>query len=517
MSQMDKIISLCKRRGFIFPSSEIYGGLNGSWDYGPLGVEFKNNIKSAWWKDMISGHDETTQQKQAPSLFNMVGVDASIIMNPSVWEASGHVGGFSDPMVDCKETKGRYRADQLVIFCIVLKSSNERANEYYYASQGDPSSYSKNQLLEQHKKNLRNIIKNIDDYDLELRQDALLNDELRGLVFAPGSKNPGSLTAPRNFNLMFETHVGALKNHSSQAYLRPETAQGIFVNFKNICDTSRVKIPFGIGQIGKSFRNEINPRNFIFRSREFEQMEIEFFCAPEESNSWYVFWRDRRYQWYKDLGIKKENLALRDHSEKELAHYAKSCADIEYKFPFGISELEGIANRTDYDLRQHMENSGKDLRYFDDQTKDENKKRFLPYVIEPSAGADRAFLAFLCDAYTEDEVQGEERTVLKISPRLSPIKVAILPLVKKDGMPKKAMNIYQKIKKVFPAYYDSGGAIGRRYRRQDEIGTPFCITIDGESLSKETVTIRDRDTCKQQLIHHKEIIEFVESSIGSSR
>ena len=513
MTQMDKIISLCKRRGFIFPSSEIYGGLNGSWDFGPLGVELKNNIKSTWWKDMVSSHDETINNKSAPSKYAMVGIDSSIIMNPLVWEASGHVGGFSDPMVDCKETKNRYRADQLIIFSIILKSNQSKVGNHYYASIGTTDSYETLELLEQHKKQIKNIIKNINNYEIKIIQEHLSENDIRENVLAPGAKEPGSLTPPRNFNLMFETHVGALKNKTTQAFLRPETAQGIFVNFKNICDTSRVKLPFGIGQIGKSFRNEINPRNFIFRSREFEQMEIEFFCRKDEANEWYIFWRNKRFEWYKELGIRKENLLLREHSSKELAHYAQGCADIEYNFPFGISELEGITNRTDYDLKKHMEKSGKDLRYLDDLEEEKDKKRFLPYVIEPSAGVDRAFLAFLCDAYTEDQVKGEKRTLLKLHPKLAPLKAAILPLVKKDGMPDYALEIYRELKNIFPVFYDEGGAIGRRYRRQDEAGTPYCITIDGESLSKDTVTLRDRDTCNQTRIHKDEIIDFIKEHI----
>jgi glycyl-tRNA synthetase len=305
------------------------------------------------------------------------------------------------------------------------------------------------------------------------------------------------LTAPRSFNLMFRTHVGALEDNSSVTYLRPETAQGIFVNFKNVCDTARVRVPFGIAQIGKAFRNEINPRNFTFRSREFEQMEIEFFCRANEAPQWYQYWRERRYRWYLALGMEPSNLHLREHEASELAHYAAGCADVEYDFPFGRSELEGIANRTDFDLRQHMQMSGKDLRYFDDQEHNEAERRYLPHVIEPSAGVDRGALAFLCDAYDEDEVGGEPRTVLKLHPRLAPIKAAVFPLVKKDGMPEKALEIYRALKPTFSVYYDEKGAIGRRYRRQDEAGTPFCITVDGETLSAGSVTIRERDSCAQ--------------------
>ncbi len=435
---MEKLVSLCKRRGFVFPSSEIYGGLNGCWDYGPLGVELKRNIKEAWWRDMVSGHDDVSTLAGAPTPYSMVGVDCSILMNPQVWVASGHVGGFSDPMVDCKGCKGRFRADQLTEIKCPEKPSK-----------------------------------------------------------CVGESEKCQLTEARAFNLMFKTNVGALEDSSSIAYLRPETAQGIFVNFKNVCDTSRVRVPFGIAQIGKAFRNEINPRNFTFRSREFEQMEIEFFCSPDSSEAWYQFWRNRRYRWYTDLGLKSNKLILRDHRADELAHYAKGCADVEYEFPFGVSELEGIANRTDFDLRQHMKHSGKDLQYFDDQETDAAKKRFVPYVIEPSAGADRATLAFLCEAYAEDTVEGETRVVMRFHPRLAPIKAAILPLVKKEGMPEKAAELYGMLRKRFNVFYDEKGAIGRRYRRQDEVGTPYCLTVDGQTMTDGTVTVRDRDTLDQ--------------------
>ncbi len=433
---MDKLVSLCKRRGFIFPSSEIYGGINGFWDYGPLGVELKRNIKEAWWKDNISGHDAFEVASDAPSAFDMVGLDCAIIMNPKVWEASGHVGGFSDPMVDCKTDgcKGRFRSDHLATSACPLKPSK-----------------------------------------------------------APGEFEKCELTEARAFNLMFETNIGAVVEDASKAYLRPETAQGIFVNFKNVCDTGRVKLPFGIGQVGKSFRNEITPRNFIFRSREFEQMEIEFFCRPEEASAWYAFWRKRRFQWYIDHGLRGDRLVLRDHDPEELAFYSTATADIEYAFPFGVSELEGIAHRGDYDLNQHIKFSGKDLSYFDE----ERKQRFIPHVIEPSAGADRATLAFLCEAYVEDEVGGETRTVMKLHPRLAPIKAAIFPLVKKDGMPERALAVYRDLKRHFNVFYDEKGAIGRRYRRQDEAGTPFCVTIDGQTATDGTLTIRDRDSCRQ--------------------
>jgi glycyl-tRNA synthetase len=513
MVSMEKLVSLSKRRGFIFPSSEIYGGLNGCWDYGPLGVELKRNLKAAWWDDMIAHHDDTAAPAGAPSAFSMVGLDASILMNPRVWEASGHVGGFADPMVDCRETRARYRADQLVVFRVLF--DGQPADAPLFASPGEWGKSLEDELIEPHRKRIAALAKQHREQTMSLEAvpGALESDELRSKTLAPGAKEPGSLTAPRAFNLMFETHVGALKDASSVTYLRPETAQGIFVNFKNVLDTARIRVPFGIGQIGKAFRNEINPRNFTFRSREFEQMEIEFFCRPEEAPDWYRYWRDRRYAWYVSLGLRSENLELREHDSSELAHYAASCADVEYRFPFGQSELEGIANRSDFDLRQHMQVSGKDLRYIDDLEQDPEKRKYLPYVIEPSAGADRAALAFLCDAYTEDEIGGEARTVLRFHPRLAPIKVAVLPLVRKEGMDQAALEIYRRLRKRFTAFYDEKAAIGRRYRRQDEAGTPFCVTVDGETLSDGTVTVRDRDTCAQTRVAADRLGEYLAERI----
>jgi len=519
MALMDKVVSLAKRRGFIFPSSEIYGGLNGAWDYGPLGVELKRNIKKAWWEDMILSHDETATQPSAPSSFAMVGLDSAILMNPKVWEASGHVGGFHDPMVDCRETKGRYRADQLVIFQLIAEGNHlpdDSFEDFLFASPGEAGKTPDAELLMPHKKRIKAIRKKLEmdsEFQIKPLEDALTKDTLRAKIFAPGASKPGTLTAPRSFELMLKTKVGALEDKSSVAYLRPETAQGIFVNFKNVCDTARVKLPFGIGQIGKAFRNEINPRNFTFRSREFEQMEIEFFCKPSDSGQWYRYWCDRRLQWYLDLGINPSRLHLREHDSSELAHYATGCADIEYSFPFGISELEGVANRTDFDLGQHMKASGKDLRYFDDAETDKEKRRYLPHVIEPSAGVDRATLAFLCDAYAEDEVGDEKRIVMKLTPRVAPIKAAVFPLVKKDGMPEKAMAIYRSLSKNFNSFYDEKGAIGRRYRRQDEAGTPFCITVDGDTISENTVTVRDRDTCEQLRLPVEELVAYINNQL----
>jgi len=516
---MDKVVSLCKRRGFIFPSSEIYGGLNGAWDYGPLGVELKRNLKQAWWEDMLLNHDETAAPNGAPGAYGMVGLDCALLMNPKVWEASGHVGGFSDPMVDDRETRARYRADQLAVFQLEFVASDgsvERIDDVLFASPGELGKTELAELLEPHKKRIASLQRARAGKTLRVADvpNALRDEAVRGKTLAPGASTAGTLTAPRAFNLMFKTHVGALEDNSNVTYLRPETAQGIFVNFRNVCDTARVRVPFGIGQVGKAFRNEINPRNFTFRSREFEQMEIEFFCRPADAPKWYEYWRERRFAWYIGLGMRRENLHLREHDKSELAHYAAACADVEYDFPFGRSELEGIANRTDFDLRQHMQLSGKDLTYFDDQDTDLNTRRYLPYVIEPSAGADRATLAFLCDAYVEDEVGGEPRTVLKLHPRLAPVKAAVFPLVKKDGMPEKALEIYRTLKRRFNVFYDEKGAIGRRYRRQDEAGTPFCITIDGDTLSLGSVTVRERDSCEQVRGGVAELAGFLGEKLG---
>jgi glycyl-tRNA synthetase len=484
---MGKLTSLCRRRGFIFQSSEIYGGIGGFWDYGPLGVELKRNIREAWWRDMISGHDDTAAPPGAPSPYAMVGLDCSIVMHPQVWKVSGHYDLFHDMLVDCRTEgcKARFRADHIKTSQCPLKPSK-----------------------------------------------------------CPGEHEKCNLTEPREFNLMFKTNVGALFDPSSEAYLRPETAQGIFVNFKNVLDTTRVKLPFGIGQIGKSFRNEITPRYYTFRSREFEQMEIEFFCNPEDSQKWYSYWRDRRFDWYVSLGLRSEKLQLRDHDPEELSHYSCGTADIEYAFPFlqkgDFGELEGIAHRGDFDLRSHMEGklvrhgdgfavehdregkplypgSGKDLTYFDDQT----KERFIPHVIEPSAGADRAALAFLCEAYIEDSIVDhkgvpQSRAVLKFHPRLAPIKAAVFPLVKRDGMEELAQDIYRELKRSWNVFYDTSGSIGRRYRRQDESGTPFCITVDSQTLSDQTVTLRDRDTTEQNRVTITELPAVLKERLESS-
>ncbi len=509
---MEKLVSLCKRKGFIFPSSEIYGGINGFWDYGPLGVELKRNIKDAWWRDNVSGHSSNLGAAGlvAPGAFEMVGLDCSIIMNPKVWEASGHVGGFSDPMVDCKACKSRFRADQISCFEVVVCRGPETQENHLVSGLG-----SEKEVLEQSKKKIEKLANSqkVTAHTVAyLGGYSQLDDERRKKVRCPSCDQENALTEPRAFNLMFKTHVGALEEASSIAYLRPETAQGIFVNFKSVLDTSRVKPPFGIAQVGKSFRNEITPRNFTFRSREFEQMEIEFFCKPSEAADWYAFWRQERFSWYVNLGLGSEKLRLRDHDKDELAFYSTATADIEYEFPFGVSELEGIAHRGDYDLSQHQKFSGKDLSFFDE----ESKERYLPHVIEPSAGADRATLAFLCEAYTEDQVAGEARTVLKFHPRIAPIKAAVFPLVKRDGMPEVAEAIVKDLKKKVNAYYDEKGAIGRRYRRQDEAGTPFCVTVDGQTLTDGTVTIRERDSCRQWRVPKAGIADAIEDLLSGT-
>jgi glycyl-tRNA synthetase len=499
LDDMDKLVSLCKRRGFIFPSSEIYGGINGFWDYGPLGVELKRNIKDAWWHDNVRGRDD------------MVGLDSSIIMNPRVWVASGHVAGFSDPMVDCRATQERYRADQLfvAVWHHPETAAGEAPRQAWLAGVGASREEAVAELGKKAAKLLKIKPRDLPSEPVEVREYLRLNIEERARVVGPSTEEPGTLTEPRAFNLMFKTFVGALESESSVAYLRPETAQGIFVNFKNVVDTGRVKLPFGIAQVGKSFRNEITPRNFTFRSREFEQMEIEFFCKPEDAPHWYSYWRRERFDWYVRHGLRSERLRLRDHDPDELAFYSTATADIEYAFPFGVSELEGIAHRGDYDLAQHMKFSGKDLSYFDEET----RQRLVPHVIEPSAGADRATLAFLCEAYDEDEIGGEARTVLRFHPRLAPIKAAVFPLVKRDGMPERAEAIYRDLKQHFAAFFDEKGAIGRRYRRQDEAGTPYCITIDGQTLSDDTVTIRERDSCRQWRVTSAGIVAAVRDLI----
>ena len=451
---MDKIVSLAKARGFVYPGSEIYGGLANSWDYGNLGVELKNNIKKAWWDKFI---------KQ--SRYN-VGIDAAILMNPRTWEASGHIGGFSDPLMDCKECHERFRADKLI---------EEWAEE--------------------------------NNYELTSSVDGWTKEAMKEFVDEHNIKCPScgahNFTDIRQFNLMFKTFQGVTEDAKNTVYLRPETAQGIFVNFKNVARTSRKKLPFGIGQIGKSFRNEITPGNFIFRIREFEQMELEFFCKPGTDLEWFEYWRSFCYNWLINLGIKEEDIRARDHDKEELSFYSKATTDLEFKFPFGWGELWGIADRTDYDLTQHQEFSGQDMTYFDDET----GEKYIPYVIEPSLGADRVTLAFLCAAYDEEEIgEGDVRTVMHFHPEIAPVKIGVLPLSKK--LNDKALEIYDELSKKYYCEFDDRGNIGKRYRRQDEIGTPFCVTIDFETEEDGKVTVRDRDTMEQVRIDISELNNY---------
>jgi len=449
---MEKIVSLAKNRGFVYPGSDIYGGLANAWDYGPLGVELKNNVKKAWWRKFI---------QESP--YN-VGVDCAILMNPQVWVASGHVGGFSDPLIDCKDCKTRHRADKLI------EDWNKEKN-------------------------------------ITFKVDGLSNEELMQYIKENNVKCPNcdsvNFTDIRKFNLMFKTFQGVTEDSKAEIFLRPETAQGIFVNFKNVQRTTRKKIPFGIGQIGKSFRNEITPGNFTFRTREFEQMELEFFCEPGTDLEWFSFWKSYCHNWLLSLNMTPESLKLRDHEQKELSHYSNATTDIEYLFPFGWGELWGIASRTDFDLKQHMIHSKDDLSYFDPTT----NVKYVPYCIEPSLGADRVTLAFLCDAYSEEEVEdGDVRTVLRFHPALAPIKIAVLPLSKKLG--EEATKVYELLTKSYVCDYDETASIGKRYRRQDEIGTPYCITFDFDSVEDKSVTIRDRDTMQQIRVKIEDLISY---------
>jgi glycyl-tRNA synthetase len=432
---MDKIVSLCKRRGFVFQSSEIYGGISSSYDYGHYGVLLKNNVKAQWWRSMLQERDD------------VVALDSAIIQHPRTWEASGHLAGFTDPLVDCRTCKLRFRADHLDVSACGRRPSKH-----------------------------------------------------------PGEDEQCDLTPARDFNLMFETTVGPVKEEGATVYLRPETAQGIFLNFRHYLQFSRKKPPFGIAQIGKSFRNEITPGNFIFRTREFEQMEMEFFVPPADAQKWYEHWLIQRHEWYLDLGIRADHLRVRAHDADELSHYSSATSDVEYLFPIGWQELEGVANRGDFDLSRHAEFSGQNLEYVDTASGD----RYLPYVIEPAAGVDRSLLAFLVDAYDEDEIGGEARTVLRLHPQLAPVKVAVLPLVRKDGQPELAQRIYEDLRRRMQAEMDVSGAIGRRYRRQDEIGTPWAVTIDHQSLDDDTVTIRDRDSLTQERVAIDALTEELE-------
>ena len=457
VESMEELVNLCKARGYVYAGSEIYGGLSNTWDYGPLGVELRNNVKNLWRKKFIQ-----------ESKYN-VGLDSAILMNPEVWVASGHVGGFSDPLIDCKECKTRHRADKLI--------------EEWAHNQGK-----------------------------DMIADGMSDKELVTFIKENNIPCPDcgktNFTDIRKFNLMFKTFQGVTEDAKSEIYLRPETAQGIFVNFKNVLRTTRRKMPMGIAQIGKSFRNEITPGNFIFRTREFEQMELEFFCKPGTDLEWHKYWKEFCENWLISLGMKKENIRLRDHSKEELSHYSNATTDIEFLFPFGWGELWGIADRTDFDLKQHMEHSKEDMNYLDPET----NEKYVPYCIEPSLGADRVALAFLCNAYEKEEIsEGDSRTVLKLHPALAPYKAAVLPLSKK--LSEKATEVYTKLSKSFMCDYDEAGSIGKRYRREDEIGTPYCITIDFDTLEDESVTIRDRDTMQQVRIKIDEIENWIKEKI----
>lgn len=446
---MNKIVSLCKRRGFVYQNSEIYGGMANTWDYGPMGVELKMNIKNAWWEDFVRERE------------NVVGLDSAIIMHPDIWKASGHLDSFNDALIDCKSCKSRFRADHIIEDAIGMDVEGKTAAEM---------------------------------------TEIIHNEEIKCPVC--GSKD---WTDARLFNLMFKTFQGVVEDSSSVVYLRPETAQGIFVNFKNVVDTMRVSLPFGIGQIGKAFRNEITPGNFIFRTREFEQMELQFFVKPGEDDEWFAYWKKYAMDWLTGLGISAENLDYHDHSPEKLAHYSKATTDIIYKFPFGWEELWGIANRTNFDLSTHMEHSGKKMTYFDN----ESGEHIVPYVIEPSVGVDRLLLAFIVEAYTEDEVDGSTRVYLNLHPALAPVKAAVFPLSKKEPLVNMAREIYDKLKKVFNVEYDESGSIGRRYRRQDEIGTPYCITVDFDSIEDKKVTIRERNTLKQDRVEIDRVLDYL--------
>ncbi len=454
---MEKIVALCKGRGYVYAGSEIYGGLANTWDYGPLGVEFKNNVKKAWWKKFIN-----------ESKYN-VGLDAAILMNPETWVASGHVGGFSDPLMDCKECKSRYRADKLI--------------EDYYHDKGET------------------VV--VDGWDSQKMYDFVIENNI-----ACPKCGKVNYTEIRKFNLMFKTFQGVTEDSKSEIFLRPETAQGIFVNFRNVQRTTRKKVPFGIGQIGKSFRNEITPGNFTFRTREFEQMELEFFCKPGTDLEWFAYWKDFCKNWLLSLGIKEENIKLRDHEKEELSHYSNATTDIEFMFPFGWGELWGIADRTDFDLKQHMEHSGENLEYFDQAS----NEHYIPYCIEPSLGADRVALAFLVEAYDEEAISDTDtRVVLRLHPALAPVKAAVLPLSKK--LSEKAEEVFSELSKHFVCEFDDAGNIGKRYRRQDEIGTPFCVTYDFESEETGMVTVRERDSMEQVTLKIEDVASYIEERL----
>ena len=474
LEELEKLVSLAKRRGIIFPSSEIYGGLSSVWDYGPIGVEIKRNVKNLWWKSFVSERDD------------IFGIDASILMHPDVWKASGHLESFSDPLVECSLTGKRYREDHIFI----LEIGTKKENKIIAIEASD-----KNEAEKLVKEKIISIIP---------------------LIESESKENPspdgGTLSDPRNFNLMFKTFIGPVEDSSSTVYLRPETAQAMFVNFLNVLNSSRKKIPFGIAQQGKSFRNEITPGNFTFRTREFEQMEMEFFCSPDDDEKWHDYWIQFSLDWFKKYGIREENLMIRKHESEELPHYSKASSDIDYLFPWSWGELETISNRTDYDLKAHSELSGKDLSYFDQ----ENNKRFTPYVIEPAMGADRSVLAFLCDAYCEEKTDKETRTLLKLHPEIAPIKIAVLPLSRNEKLSEYSRNIFDRLNSLYTTQYDDTQSIGRRYRRQDEVGTPLCVTIDFESVEEDdSVTIRNRDTMEQIRVSSDKLLEAINDQLKS--
>ncbi len=485
--KMEKLVSMCKRRGYIFGSSEIYGGLSAVYDYGPLGAELKKNIKNFWWKWMVQKRD------------NIVGLDAAILMHPRVWEASGHVAGFQDPLVDCRETKNRYRADQ--VFVLRPKAGVDNPLMFAFREGDDEAAEKKiKKIARQNPTNYEKIL--LTEIDVA---------EFNNIV-GPDVKEPGTLTEPRQFNLMFKTHVGPVEDSANVVYMRPETAQGIYVNFNNVVNSTRVKTPFGIAQIGKAFRNEITTENYIFRTREFEQMEMQFFVRPGTDMEWFETWKQDRISYYKALGINQDKLRFHAHGENELAHYASAAFDIEYEFPFGWKELEGIHNRTDFDLNRHQEYSGKDQTYFDDET----KEKYIPYIIETSAGCDRTLLTVLVDAFEEQQLEKDTRTVLHLHPAVAPIKAGIFPLVKKEGLPEIAQKLKDELKQFYPVFYDEGGAVGRRYRRQDEIGTPYCFTVDFQTKEDNTVTVRDRDSMQQERIPITDVFNYLFQKIEKS-
>jgi glycyl-tRNA synthetase len=493
---MEAIVALCKRRGFVFQSSEIYGGLNGFFDYGPLGAELKKNIRDCWWSDMVRRRDD------------IVGIESSIIMHPKVWEASGHVAGFTDPLVDCRASKQRFRADQLFFSKVVVDG---RTAGYVSALESDRTAEDLQERAEAFKrrKAIQGKLEPVQPRDMTEAEAGEIE-----LIPSPATGEPGSLTPPRAFNMMFETNVGALRDASSVAYLRPETAQGMFADFKNVVDTGRVKLPFGIAQIGKSFRNEITPRNFIFRSREFEQMEMEYFIHPDADwLSCHEEWLRWCQDWLKSIGLPGDAISLFEHPKEKLAFYSRRTVDIMFRYPFGVQELWGIAARSDYDLRQHAKFSGKPQEIFDEAT----KSKVVPHVIEPAVGVDRIFLAVLCAGYAEEDVTDEKgnvekRTVLRLSPRIAPVKVAVLPLLKnKPELVARAGELYRRLKRRHAVFYDEGGAIGRRYRRQDEIGTPWCVTIDFETIEKDgSFTLRERDSMQQRRIGEAELFALLD-------